>query len=212
MSYSQNDEEAVILSLLGAAAVPQRFLDIGAHDGVTFSNTRRLADLGWGGTLVEPSPAAFVALMRNYERFGDVELVHAAIVADGPQRMIRFYDAHGDMVSTFDEAHRTLWDGQRGHKVAGPSVPSNVRFQPIQVAALSVVDLLTQYPGPYAVLNLDVEGANLELFSKLNLRALGVVVACVEYQDKRKEIELLAAGQGYRVTHSNTENLILAVA
>lgn len=209
MSYSQNDEEAVILNLLGASArVPQRFLDIGAHDGVTFSNTRRLAELGWGGTLVEPSPAAFNALMKAYDGRKDISLVHAAVVTKGPQHLMRFYDSCGDMLSTSSDGHKTLWEGRPGHKVAGPHVPKNVKFQPIFVAGISVADLAVQFPGPYTVLNLDVEGLNFELFRELPLHDLGVSIACIEYQDKRKEIEQLAREQGYRLASANHENLI----
>lgn len=209
MTYSQNNEEAIIGSLLENDVSPKRFLDIGAHDGVTFSNTRRLAELGWGGTLVEPSPMAFAKLMAVYEGREDIALVHAAVSAEGPQHLIKFYDTHGDMVSTSDEKHRRLWDGSRGHSVAGSHVPAQVKFQPIYVAALSVVDLIAEFPGPYAFLNLDVEGINFDLFCKLPLSALGVNVACIEYQDKRSEITQLADSQGYKVVGVNAENLIL---
>jgi len=210
MSYSQNDEESMILRLLAGKVVSKRFLDIGAHDGVTFSNTRKLSDDGWAGTLVEPSPSAFIALMRNYEGRAPVELVHAAIVAEGPQCLLKFHDSHGDMISTLDEKHRGLWQGRPGHvKVLGAAVRPKVGFQPIYVAALSVASLIAQFPGPYDFVNLDVEGTNFELFGALPLRDLGVAVACIEYQDKKKEITQLATAQGYTVAHTTNENLIL---
>ena len=212
MIYSQNDEEAIIARLFASKTTGRRFLDIGAHDGVTFSNTRRLADEGWGGTLVEPSPSAFVSLMRNYESNANVALVHAAIVAGTAPRLLMFHDSRGDMVSTLDEAHRKLWQGSLGHtKVLGSSVGYRIAFQPIYVAALSVSDLIAQFPGPYDFVNLDVEGTNFELFRDLPLRALGVLVACIEYQDKKAEITQLAAAQGYDVVHTTSENLILKV-
>jgi FkbM family methyltransferase len=209
MSYSQNDEEDVISRLLGSGS-SRKFLDIGAHDGVTFSNTRRLADEGWGATLVEPSPSAFIALMKNYEGRANINLVHAAVVESGPQRLLKFYDSRGDMISTLDEKHRGMWGGRPGHVQAlGAAARPIVGFQPIYVAALSVADLIAQFPGPYDFLNLDVEGTNFELFRALPLRSVGVSVACVEYQDKKKEITQLAVGQGYEVAHTTSENLIL---
>jgi len=42
------------------------FVDVGASDGVRFSNTLALErDLGWRGVCVEPEPEAFAALQRN---------------------------------------------------------------------------------------------------------------------------------------------------
>ena len=44
--YSQSDEESFILSFFEGGYKGGRFLDIGAHNGRTGSNTLRLAELG----------------------------------------------------------------------------------------------------------------------------------------------------------------------
>ena len=44
------------------AAREHKFLEVGANDGVLFSNTLELEDLGWDGILIEPSLVAFKAL------------------------------------------------------------------------------------------------------------------------------------------------------
>jgi FkbM family methyltransferase len=62
--YSQNEEERVIKDYF--KDFKGTFLDIGANDGVTLSNTRALAEDGWCGVLVEPSPRAFARLEANY--------------------------------------------------------------------------------------------------------------------------------------------------
>lgn len=74
--YSQNDEEDVIVQYFARMehehnqkrpdGSPRRFLDVGAHDGMTFSNSRRLAELGWGGWLIEPGKAAYAKLATLY--------------------------------------------------------------------------------------------------------------------------------------------------
>lgn len=197
MSYSQNDEEAVILKLIGNAT-KRRFLDIGAHDGKTFSNTRCLAERGWSGTLVEPSVAVFPALERNYADRKDMTLVNVAVVPSGPERKVRFYDARGDCIGTLDEGHRRLWESRAG-----------LRYDPIEVTALSVAELLRRYPGPYAMLNLDVEGTNFELFEVMPLVSMGVIIACIEYQNKLQEIVALAEKQGFVKVHTTGENVIL---
>lgn len=205
MSYSQNNEEEVILSYLAdKPALPKRFLDIGAHDGVSFSNTRALSDLGWGGTLVEPSPAPFSKLMDAYKGRTDVALVHAAVVPGVSPCMLEFADSGGDFVSTFDEEHRKLWaapgaDGRR----------PGVKYQPIYVAGFSISSLMSRFPGPYTFVNLDVEGINFELFQQLRLQDLGVELICVEYQNKLQEIQLHAEKQGYEPIHVTSENVIL---
>jgi len=60
MRYSQNQEEDVIQSWFGDFV--GTFLDIGANDGKTLSNTYALVERGWAGTYVEASPKAFERL------------------------------------------------------------------------------------------------------------------------------------------------------
>lgn len=64
--YSQSNEEQVILDYF--KDFPRgTFLDIGANEGVTFSNTRALAERGWTGCLIEPSPKAYAKLKELYK-------------------------------------------------------------------------------------------------------------------------------------------------
>jgi hypothetical protein len=45
------------------------FVDIGANDGVTISNSHALEEsLGWQGVCVEPHPGAFAKLVKNRPR------------------------------------------------------------------------------------------------------------------------------------------------
>lgn len=201
MSYSQNDEEQHILAYF--AERKGRFLDVGAHDGVVFSNTRALAERGWTGTLVEPSPAPFTKLMDNYWGRDGVNLAHIAIVPDR-SRMLAMADSRGDFVSTFDKSHERLWatpgaDGREG-----------VKFQEIFVYGITFADLFNTFPGPYQFVNLDVEGINVELFRELPLRELGAEFVCVEYQDRLRAIESHAAAQGFKPVHVTSENVLLA--
>lgn len=204
--HSQNDEEEAIVSyfkLLQNDKRVLRFLDIGAHDGILLSNTRALAEAGWGGTLVEPSPAAFCRLMKTYQDRTDIDLVNAAITLDSG--LVKFHDAAGDFVSTFDERHKELWE-------ARPFDP--IKMQPIYVNGVTVEKLVGALPGPYPFINIDVEGANFEVFKAMPLVALNCELICVEFEDRfvsrLAEIETLAARQGYRQFHLTRENVLLA--
>lgn len=141
-----------------------RFLDVGSHDGVTFSNTRLLADAGWSGVCVEPSPASFTWLMRNYRHNPDVELVCAAVVPGGADgdRLRTFYantpdGFAADALSTLSGAAR---DKQEGHP-----------FRRMWTSVMTWSELLFKLPGPYLFVNIDVEGINLEV-----LRALAMLI------------------------------------
>lgn len=60
-----------------------RFLEIGAFDGESYSNTSFLADVGWAGVYVEPVPR-YAEVCRNRHALNDVRVLQCAVgAADG---------------------------------------------------------------------------------------------------------------------------------
>jgi FkbM family methyltransferase len=148
-----------------------RFLDIGAFDGKTFSNTKSLADLGWSGVCVEPSPPAFCALMATYKDNPKIELVNAAVSnAAGGLRTLYVSVGSGDspldadMVSTINREHMEIW------REAAP-------YRPILIPTLNAEALYRL--GPFDFINVDVEGGNLDVL--LGCAGMqGVQMLCIE--------------------------------
>lgn len=149
-----------------------RFLDVGAFDGVSNSNTKPLADLGWSGMCVEPSPPAFCWLMKTHALNRRVELVNAAVVAGAylapMQRLRRFHcntaDAHSaDQMSTLSTAHRDKWEGHP--------------FRDIWVPVIDWADIDQIRSGSFDFVNIDTEGTNLEVFQAMPFRP---EMVCVE--------------------------------
>ena len=63
-SYAQHGEDKLIENLL-----PKRvssFLDIGANDGILFSNTYKFAKGGASGICIEPSRSSYFKLKLNH--------------------------------------------------------------------------------------------------------------------------------------------------
>ncbi len=76
--HSQWGEQALILKFFRNDASGY-FLDIGASDGVSHSNTRALVERGWTGAFVEPVPEEYWRLEDNYADAHGVQLVNAAV-------------------------------------------------------------------------------------------------------------------------------------
>ena len=60
--YSQSGQDEWVLSIIKHKGY---FLDMGAYDGVHYSNTLLLEENGWYGLCVEPNPNNFKLLMKN---------------------------------------------------------------------------------------------------------------------------------------------------
>ena len=58
-SYSQYEQDIYILNNFFQNKKDGMFVDIGAHDGVTISNSLLFEKIGWNGICVEPLPKIF---------------------------------------------------------------------------------------------------------------------------------------------------------
>jgi len=160
---SQYGEDEFILSFFGDQK--GKFLDVGAYDGHTFSNTGQLAEQGWSGVCVEPSPSVFPYLM-DYHQDHDVRCVNAALMLGGTWTSL--WDAKGDALSSVD--------GRHVEKFAASGYP----FCQCWIHGVTWDELLNGFPGPYGFLNIDVEGINADLALACPLDKIGARLVCLE--------------------------------
>lgn len=76
-SYAQHGEDKLIEHLLPKGVFS--FIDIGANDGVLFSNTYKFAKNGAQGLCLEPSPSAYKKLQLNHLFNKRVSCINSAI-------------------------------------------------------------------------------------------------------------------------------------
>lgn len=191
--YTQNEEEKYILeSLQGISA--GRFLDIGAHDGKTFSSTRALLEAGWGGVYVEPAPDVLPALRENTSDYADrITIVPCAI---GLQRgLLPFYSSGADMVGSLSAEHAKKWS-------------SCVKFTEVQVPVIPLTDLEAKHGTEFDFVGIDVEGINWELFCQFDWTRWRPRCVCIEYDDKKTEMESVLTSHGYRTVYVSPENIV----
>jgi len=203
--YSQGGEQAVILANCGAVGT---FLDIGANDGVTFSNTRALVELGWAGVYVEPGNGALDKLCENlpdaraWKRNvrGWLRYIQVAVSdRDGVATLHESDENSGRMLSTLIESHARKW-GCYG-------------FAPVTVETVTVATLLARAElSRVDFLSIDTEGNDLVIFQQFNLSALGVRVCCVEHNGSDiVPFDAHASEHGFSRIFNNAANVIYAL-
>lgn len=171
--FSQSNEEEAILKFFGDRV--GRFLDIGAYDGKTFSNTRALALRGWSGVCVEASPQCFVQLQKTYEGNPKVEVVSACVGKSSG--LARFYD-HGGATATTDREHARVWETNNG-----------VKYSKIVVAQITGSVLLQHFGEKVDFISIDVEGANVDVMLTMPVGMGGADLVCIEADAKdRKDV------------------------
>jgi FkbM family methyltransferase len=192
--YTQNNEEFHILEAFKNKPAG-RFLDIGAHDGKSFSSTRALAERGWRGTYVEPDPGVLPKLYENTRAFGDrVEVLPVAIGTT--EGLLTFYSSQGDLVGTLSESHVERW------------TQKNASFTPVKVNVVKLSTLAASRGTNYDFVNLDVEGINWEVFQQFDWTVWKPRCVCIEYDDKIQEIADILRNNGYLIKYVSAENIV----
>jgi FkbM family methyltransferase len=200
--YSQSGEQATILAHCGGAGM---FLDIGANDGVTFSNTRALVELGWAGVYVEPGSAALTKLTENipdaraWRRNVRGWLRYIQVAVSDKDGVADFHESDADsrfMLSSLATEQTRKWGC---YDFATVTVETVTVETLLKRADLSRVDFLS----------IDAEGSDLVIFRQFNLSALGVRVCCVEHNGSDlAPFDTHAAAHGMRRIFNNAANCI----
>lgn len=209
--YTQNDEEEIILRHLGGIGAGT-LIDIGAYDGITFSNSRRLIEMGWSAILVEPAPDAFARLQSLYATDPRVRLVNCALA---PQRgTIDFFLAasgpeHPGLYATSDPD-----EAGRVQRRLGATLCE------VAVDALTWSDLLRGNARDAAFLSIDTEGTSIDRLVELDLRALpNLRLICVERDflennepcpQAHARVRRFCADHFFTLAHQTAENLLFA--
>lgn len=186
--YSQSGEQAAILEEIDFLGIEKgRFLDIGAGDGVTFSNTRWLAEHGWAGVVVEPAAWAFAKLADLYRDRDDVQPVQAIVTPDRCGLTNWLY-AKDDLLSTVVEEEAAKW--------------STVPFMRLTGSCCTLHQLLDWFEGSFSVVSIDAEGLAGDLVRAYIQHPAWASVQLIVYEHERNPLELRGAFE-HAVTTTN---------
>lgn len=198
MTYSQNDEQEAILRYFGEFA--GSLLDIGAFDGITFSNSRALLERGWIGVLVEPDPWNVQKLIGNTSKL-NCDIICAAV---GPEQKlsricIETTENRG-WASTISE------NLMRPDRILAP-LPAQV-----YVPTLTLDDIMRLRERSFQFISIDAEGMDFEILKTMPEKMLTEVeLLSIEPMDltQRKEIFEYLLNLGFYLWHETPENLLM---
>jgi FkbM family methyltransferase len=174
-SYSQSGEDIIISDLFHRLGIPNpTYLDIGANDPVSLSNTYRLYARGSKGVCLEPNPVLFEKLKTKRTRD---TCIHAGVAFD-EQREADFYifpeKFHG--LNTFSKADADFWEQTGNKEIGKPRVEKIIRMP-----LLPVNDVMEKYFSPHPnFISIDVEGLDLQIAKTINFEKYKPEVFCIE--------------------------------
>ena len=194
MSYSQLGQDTAVLDFYSDVPVGY-YVDIGAFDGKTYSNTLLLEEKGWVGVCAEPLPSAFKKMseIRKFCYKTDKAVWHTsgekkefATVGRGVENiaMLSGFTGHSTYTEEQDAAEK------------------------ITVETISLNDLLAVAAAPNFMeyLSIDTEGTEYEILFGLDNNRYKFGLIDVEHnydEEKRRAIRDLLEGRGYVLLREN---------
>jgi len=161
--YTQEQEEKIILDYIALnEGMEKTILDIGAFDGTTFSNSRRLIELGWSAALVEPLPEPFVKLQELYRENKNVHLLNTAVTSRGGimpffYESVGFHDDHKMLGTTIEHffGHSEKWKS------------AQIQWGAFYLSTITAKELFTFLKRDKhflpSIVSIDIEGGNWNL-------------------------------------------------
>lgn len=195
MSYSQTGEDLIIKAYFDSIGIENGvLLDIGANDGVTFSNSRAFLLSGWSGYLIEPT-TAYHTLSELYKDNSKVKTLQAAI---GDNTGVgELFVAPDTLVSSVHKQLTGAW---------------GKAFGVTQVQFYTVADMVAKLDTyHFYFITIDCEGLDWTILQQMDLNALGCRCLCIEYWKYENEIKRYCAKFGMKLAHKNYENLIFTI-
>jgi FkbM family methyltransferase len=209
-SYSQCGEDLHLLEhYFKDKKGPGVFLELGALDGVLYSNTKLFEDeLGWTGILIEPNPDQFVSLLRHRPRCK----LYQSLVSDSKEPCTFRFFRHGHAAvsgvqDTLPAAHHAEYFDKYGFLPNGTMAMTPVSLTEIvKDSGFQGIDLLS----------LDVEGHELNVLRSYDFSVpiRIILIENLENTERDEECRKLLEDTGYvwkeRFQHNDIYELALA--
>jgi FkbM family methyltransferase len=184
------------------------FLDIGANDGKTFSNTWDLGLLGWKGCCLEPSKAIFPTLEKNYFGNGGVHLFNYGI--SDQNGTFKFHESVNwigrddtpiAILSSLHEGHKNRFYGMEWIETECEFFTFDYFFEKNPIKKFDFISI-------------DVEGHEQVVLNQINLDEIGCELICLEHAQNKEALDFFVnycCGRfGMFEIHRNQDNVIFA--
>ncbi len=186
------------------------FVEVGAFNGINWSNTRCLALAGWSGIVIEPHPEFSLLLEKLYDDNANIYVEDVCIGKEDGETKLYL----GGSNTTIKPKMVDIYNDIEWAKISGLSLD-----QYVDCIMFSLDTLLTTYndlPG-FEVLVIDVEGAEIDVLKGFDIDYWQPKLAIVEthkHNDDRRLarksrwIDLYFCKWGYEEIYSDHINSI----
>lgn len=191
--YSQSYQDKFVDQIILKCKIDGFFIEIGAYDGVTFSNTYFFEkSRNWNGICIEPIPSVFEKLSKNRAcecingaislHEGFVELTHV----DGPSEMLT------GITNNYHNDHEKRIESEL-NKLGG-------EINNLHVKSYKLADILAERNiKKVDYCSIDVEGSELEVLNSINFHDVQFSVFSIENNYDDPKFEEFMTSNGFQL-------------
>jgi FkbM family methyltransferase len=185
-SRSQHGEDELIAQLIPSDC-ERLFVDVGANDGVSWSNSYNFAEAGFRVLLVEPMPVYAARCALHHCGNPNVFVEPYAISRNlGSATFYVNLDAETDLLAMRSSLQRAIIPSDRVSEVTVPTAPLSFLLDKHRVSER------------YAVLSIDAEGVDLQVLETADLNRRRPQVICIEEGANVQAIREFLQAKDYR--------------
>lgn len=193
MDYSQYGEQEFILNFFGDKK--GILVDVGAADGITNSNTKKLIENGWGGLLIEPTPINYNKLLKLYSDNDSIIVENCG--CGNETKVSKFYIDNNDehhQISTFLEEQKK-----------GCESYYNCTFDEISLNLFKTQELFVKH-NLYVIdfISIDTEGYDNDVLYGIDFDKTIINLICVE--NLNQECMDFLFSKNFNLLHSTSGN------
>jgi len=205
MIYSQTSQygECAILHTLFLNRPPGYFIDIGAADGIRYSNTLNLINRDWSGILVEPCHHFLETLLENYADHKKVNIYSGAVSDYNGSSKFHVWKEGGDsQISTIVEDQYESIKNSDWWKKEGSFTNE------YDVDVITPVDLLNKFKAPKYIefVDIDAEASEMAILDAWPWDEYEVELFCIEFSMGKEALNDYMTQKGYGLCFSTGGN------
>jgi FkbM family methyltransferase len=165
------------------------FVDIGAHNGISLSNTKFLEELGWTGICIEPHPNVFKQLVENRK----CEKINCALWENDTKVNFLSLSGYTEMLSGIYESY----DSRHYNRILNELKIYGGNSEMIEIDAKKFESVVTRKKIDF--LSIDTEGSELQILGMINFDEYDIKVICVENNFFEEKFNTFFEQRGYKL-------------
>lgn len=200
--YSQSGQDKYLYETFFKDKTDGFFIDIGAHDGISGSNTLFFENLGWHGYCFEPIPHVFEQLRKN-RTCGCMQAAISNYTGKGSFKVIT---GHSEMLSglidNYSLDHQDRIKREFHEHVQQEEIIEVDTYTFDEVMYEAWLDIPEIYLPHIDILSIDVEGAEGSILRDIYLDKYNIDTMIIEFNQYDKDLVDYICSKGYYVATS----------